>query len=352
MTVGHRKILVTGATGFVGSRIVRKLVDAGHAVKILRRPGSSMRSLADVPADAYEIAEGDITVGHTVFRALAGCDRMFHAAAAVKMWDSDPHNVLDPSIVGTHETLEAARRRGIDKIVVTSSVATLGTSSEAEPFDETKENNLTDPEQYVRAKIEADHIVWDYVADGLPVVVVCPAGIFGPGDWRPTMSGSGVLEYLNWALPVRFPCNAGGVSIGDVDDCAAGHVLAMEKGEIGQRYLLGGENITFRQFFDTLSELTGLPGPGADAPRSLAMWAGRMMETGARIFGGEPRLTYRMARDYVGAYQWVSSARAEAELGYSFRSAREALGRSVRWYLENGYVRPSNARRIRLHRPA
>jgi dihydroflavonol-4-reductase len=347
MSTGRKKILVTGATGFVGSRVVRKLVDAGHGVKALCRPGASMRSLADVPRDAYEVAEGDITLQGTVYRALAGCDRMIHTAAVVKMWDRDPSVVLDGSIVGMRETLEAARHRDLEKIVVTSSVATLGTSPTPEPADERKQNNLEDPEQYVRAKIEAEKIALAAADDGMPIVIVLPTAIYGPGDWKPTMSGAGLLEYLNWPWPFRFPCNEGGVSVADVDDVASGHVAALDKGRVGERYLLGGENLTFRAFFETIAQLAGLPGPGADAPRGVAMLAGRVMELGARLFGGEPSLTYRMARDYVGAYQWASSAKAESELGYRHRSARKALARSIRWYVDNGYL--TRAARERVH---
>lgn len=342
------RVLVTGATGFLGPHLVRQLVAAGWPVKILVRRSSSLRMLADV-RDRIEVAEGDITVGHTVYRALMGCDRLFHVAANFQMWDRDPKRILDASIIGTREVLAAARLRGVRKIVVTSSVAAVGATDDPNrPMDESFAFNREDSETYIVAKWRAEQIALDAAASGQPVVVVNPSGIFGPGDWRPTPSGDSILTYLRWPLPFGVPCTPGGINVVDVEDVARGHVLAMEKGKVGERYILGGENLTYEQLFRTLSELTGLPGPGRETSRSTAMFFGRVLEAVARVRGGEPKLTYKLARDFVGSYAWVTSAKAERELGYTHRPARATLLRAVRWYLEHGYLSPAVRRRIHL----
>ena len=342
------KVLVTGATGFVGSRLVRALVARGEQVVVLARPGSSLRALQGLPEGSVQVKQGDIQIEHEVYRALIGCDRLYHVAAVFKMWAPDPSEVLDAALLGTRVTLEAARKRGIDKIVVTSSVAAVGANDKPEPMDESWQFNLRDSETYVVAKWKAEQLALEYAANGLPVVVVNPTGIFGPGDWKPTPSGASVLEYLKWPWPVRFPASDGGLNVVDVDDVVAGHIAAMDKGRVGERYILGGENLTFEKLFGTLAEVAGLRGPGMKVSRGTAMLGGRLMELGARWFGGEPSLTYKMARDYVGRYVWVDTAKAQRELGYSARAARQTLLRSVKWYLYHGYLDERVAERIRL----
>lgn len=348
MARARKKILVTGATGFIGSRIVRKLCEAGHEVKLFCRPGSLRGALAGVPAGAVEVAEGDITVGHTIYRALAGCDRMFHVAATVKMWSPDPRCILEPAVIGMREALEAARRRDLDKVVVTSSAVTLGSNPDPEPLDESREGSVDGAEHYARAKLESEKIARSFANEGMPIVIVNPTVVVGPHDVRPSFAGRMLLRYLHWRMPIGFPCQQGGTNVVDVDDCAEGHVLAMERGAVGQRYILGGENLTYRQILELLAEITGLPGPSFDTPRALAMALGCVLETKARLFGGEPLVTYRLARDTIGSFLWVTSHRAERSLGYRHRSARRTLMRSVRYYLEHGFVTPTAARRIRL----
>ncbi len=340
--------LVTGASGFVGSRLVRTLVERGQRVKAFVRPGSSLKQIADLPPELCRLAFGDITVEHTVYRALAGCDRMYHVASNYRMWDKDPDRILLPAIEGTRATLEAARRRGLEKIVVTSSVGALGTTPNPEPMDETHEFNLEDPETYVLSKFEAERVALEGADDGLPIVVVEPAGIFGPGDWKPTPSGQGILTYLKMSPSIRVPVTEGGISIVDVDDVVEGHILAMEKGRIGEKYILGGENVTFRQMFEILSDITGLAPPGGNASRGLVSLVGSLLELRARFRGGDPPLTRRLARDYAFGYAWVTSEKAEQELGFKFRPARTTLSRSVRYYLEHGYVPRDKARHVRL----
>lgn len=343
--------LVTGASGFIGSRLVTALVERGERVKALVRPGANLDAFTSLPKDRFALAYGDVMIGHTVYRALAGCDRLYHLAAAFKLWDPKPERILDPAIVGTRSVLEAAALRRVKKIVVTSSVAALGVSQAAEPMDETHSFNLADPEAYVLAKYEADKIAAEAAAQGAPVVLVMPAQVFGPGDYKPTPNGQAVLEYLRRGS-FRPPAPDGGVNVVDVDDVATGHILAMERGQLGERYILGGENLTYEQLFETLSEITGLPPPRKIGKGTLQL-AAQLMELKARLRGGTPLITKRFVRDYVGAYNWVSSAKAEKELGYTHRPARQTLNRAVRWFLHQGAVPEKAARRVRLElRPA
>jgi dihydroflavonol-4-reductase len=338
------KILVTGASGFIGGRLVRKLVERGDDVKVLLRPSSSRAQLKGLPV---EIAEGDVTIEHTVYRALAGVDRVFHVAAAYKFWDRDPSRILEPAVSGTRAVLEAVRRRGgIERVVVTSSVAALGCAKRPEPLDESAEWNLEGSEIYIVAKRRAEELAMS-LAGELPIVVVQPAAVFGPADAKPTPSGAMIVRYLNWKAPIGFPGGPGGISVVDVDDVAQGHVLAMEKGRIGERYVLGGENVTITKFVELLSSITGLRGPSSPQPKALVELVGRAMELRARLTGAEPELTHKMARDFYDGFMWVTSAKAERELGYAHRPARKTLARAVRWYLDRGYVDRKIAAEIR-----
>lgn len=340
------KVLVTGASGFIGSRIVRQLCERGDDVKVLLREGSSTAAIGALPV---EICRGDITVGHTVFRALAGCDRLLHVAAVYKMWDPQPERVLEPSIVGTREVLEAARRRGsqIERIVVTSSVAAIGANRSPEPLDENAQWNLDDGELYVLAKRRAEELALAMSKD-LPIVVVNPGAVFGPGDRKPTPSGKLIVRYLNWSAPIRFPGGPGGMSICDVDDIARGHLLALEKGRVGERYILGGENLTLTQIIDLLALITGFRGAGPAPAKGVAMLAGSLMQLAAHLTDTEPEVTRKLARDFFDAYFWVDSGKAIRELGYSFRPAKKTLARAVRWYLDHGYVDAEIARELRF----
>ncbi len=339
--------LVTGATGFVGSHLVRALLARGESVKAFVRPGSNLGALQGYPSDRFKIAVGDIRIEQSVFAALSGCSRLYHVAANFKFWDAKPERVIQPTVEGMRATLRAARSRKLDKIVVTSSAGVLGTTLGQELMDETHGFNLRDPEAYFAAKVAADAVVSEFARE-LPIVSVLPATIAGPGDWKPTPNGRLLLEYLNTPSTSHFPVSAGGINVVDVEDVANGHLLAMDRGKLGERYLLGGENVTLSQLFETLCDLTGLAEPSTPKSRGLLQFAGTLFELNARLRGGEPRITSRLARDYADSYSWITSQKAESELGYTHRPVREALARSVRWFLANGYVPPHAARRVRL----
>jgi dihydroflavonol-4-reductase len=340
--------LVTGATGFVGSQLVRMLLARGEHVKALVRPGSNLTALEGLPAERFKVAVGDVRIEQSVYAALAGCTRLYHLAANFKLWDPQPARIIVPAVEGMRATLRAAQHRRLEKIVVTSSTGVLGVTTTPEPVNESHAFNLKDPEAYFAAKVAADGVVAEFLAAGLPVVRVLPSTIAGPGDWKPTPNGRLVLEYLKTPSTRHFPVAGGGVNVVDVEDVANGHVLAMDRGVIGESYILGGEDLTFSQIFETLCDLTGLAEPSAPKSKGLMQLAGTLFELDARLRGGEPRITSRLARDYVDAYAYVTSEKAETKLGYTHRSAREALARSVRWFLANGYVPQKAASRVRL----
>jgi dihydroflavonol-4-reductase len=339
--------LVTGASGFIGSALVRRLVERGEHVKAFVRAGANLQPFAGLPPERFQLAYGDILASHTVYRALASCNRLFHVASAFRYFSARPAEILDPAVIGTRAVLDAAKERDLEHVVVTSSAAVLGTTRD-EPMDETHEFNLTDPEIYVRAKVEADEVVQERVSEGQPIISVLPTGVFGPGDWKPTPNGQTLLSYLKLKPGRRIPATDGGISVVDVEDVVDGHILAMAKGRPGERYILGGENVTFRDLFQLMHELTGLAEPGSAPGPGLVQLAGRLLEFGARWTGRDPILTYRLARDYAFARVWVTSEKAERELGYTHRPARETLARSIRYYLANRYVPEALANRVRL----
>ena len=334
------RALITGANGFLGSRLIRHLVKRGERVKAFVRAGSNLSALRGLPEQQVELCMGDILSEHTVYRALAGCNRLYHLAAGYTPWHSDPRRILEPAVLGTRVVLEAARHRNIDKIVVTSSAVTLGSTAHAETMDEGHDFNLPRAEPTLIAKHRAERFALEQAHLGAPVVVVKPTVVAGPGDWRPTPSGSVLLRYLHWPTSrrLRIPVT-GGFNIVDVDDVAAGLELAMTKGRIGERYILGGENLDIRDLVQgVLPEATGLSPALSTVSPARMFWTSRVLETRARLRGTRPMATARMVRDQLCRYMWVSSAKAERELGYTHRCALETLARGVRWYKDQGYL--------------
>ena len=334
------RALITGANGFLGSRLSRHLVMRGERVKAFVRAGSNLSALRGLPEQQVELCMGDILSEHTVYRALAGCDRLYHLAAGYTPWNADPRRVLEPAVLGTRVVLDAARHRNIDKIVVTSSAATLGSTALAEAMDEGHDFNLPGAEPALIAKHRAERFALEQAHLGSPVVVVKPTVVAGPGDWRPTPSGSVLLRYIHRPTTrrLRFPVT-GGFNIVDVDDVAAGLELAMAKGRIGERYILGGENLDIRDLVQgVLPEATGLSPALSTVSPARMFWISRVLEARARLRGTRPVATARMVRDQLCRYMWVSSEKAERELGYTDRCALETLARGVRWYKDQGYV--------------
>jgi dihydroflavonol-4-reductase len=341
-------ILVTGASGFLGSRLVKQLVARGERVKGLVRPGANLSMLQGLPADQFQLTYGDVLVDHTIYRALAGCDRLFHVAGNFSMWAPNPQAIMAPAVQGTENVLRAAEQRRIERIVVTSSVGVLGISDGPSVMDEEHGFNVDDPETYYLSKVRAAALVNQASHAGMPVISVLPAALFGPGDWKPTPNGRLLLDYLRRSPDFRVPVFDGGFNVVDVDDVAVGHVLAMEKGTLGERYILGGTNVTFEQLFSTLSDMTGLATTGNRlGPFALSVIA-VLFEIYAHWSGEAPPITRRLIKNRVNKYLWVSSDKAQRELGYSARPLKETLDRAIRWFLRNGYLNEQQARRIWL----
>jgi dihydroflavonol-4-reductase len=341
-------ILVTGASGFIGGALVRRLVERGDRVRAFVRAGANLKGLMGLPTDRFELAVGDVTVEHTVYRAMVGCDQLFHVAGAFEYAPKHAKSLVNDAGLGVRAVMGAAKRRGITNIVVTSSAGVLGSTEKPEPMDESHAFNLTDPEPYVAAKVEAARVVDELVAEGMPIVSVLPSAVFGPGDVKPTPNGLSLMNYLSMSPTLSVPVSEGGISVVDVEDVVSGHIRAMEVGEVGGKYILGGENVTFTQFFEMLADITGLAEPSEPKGPTTIWLLAAAFELGAKYSGKPPILTRRLARDFAHRYVWVTSEHASQALEYEHRPARETLARSVRWLLENGYVPESAAERVRL----
>lgn len=328
------KALVTGATGFVGSAVARALLGAGHAVRVLVRPASDRRNLDGLAVDAVV---GDLTDGTSLRAACTGCDALFHVAADYRLWTRDPRAMMAANVDGTRNILRAAMESGISRIVYTSSVATLGVRPDGQPADETIPATLADMiGPYKRSKFLAEEAVLEMVAgDGAPVVIVNPSAPIGPYDIKPTPTGRMIVEAAVGRMPAYVDT---GLNVVHVDDVAAGHLAAFERGRIGERYILGGENLTLRQILVAVAAITGKRGPLFRVPHGLILPIAFMAETWTRWAGGEePFATVdgvRMARKKM----FFKSEKAARELGYAPRPADEALADAILWFRENGYL--------------
>ena len=323
------KALVTGGTGFVGTAVARHLLAAGHEVRAFVRPGSDRRNLQDL---TIELSEGDLRDRASLDRAVTGCDAVFHVAADYRLWIPEPPPIYATNVDGTRNVLFAAAAAGIERIVYTSSVATLGLNSDGHPSDETTPAGLDDMiGHYKRSKFLAEAAVREIVAaENLPVVVVNPSTPIGPQDIKPTPTGRMIQDAARGKMPVYVDT---GLNIVHVDDVARGHLLAYEHGRIGERYILGGEDLTLRQILELIADLTGRPPPRIRLSHSVVMPIAYLSEFWARLTrGAEPRATVdgvRMSRKLM----FFSSAKAETELGYSYRPAKEAMADAVDWFL-------------------
>ncbi len=333
----------------MGGALVRALLQQGERVRAFVRPGSELRELEKLACEHLELAVGDCVVEHTVYRALAGCDKLYHLGAEHQWTAEDPERIIKAAVEGTRSTLEAARRRGnLKRIVYTSCATTLGVSDNDEPMDEDHEFNLQDPETYVRAKVEAEDVALEAVDDGLPVVLVLPSSVVGAGDVNPTPLGMAIVQYLKSSSNFRPPVMRGGLNVVDVRDVAQGHILAMERGKVGERYILGGDDLTHRGLVELLSELTGLAEPGRTQGPGMGLLVGTLVEWASAWANRPPAVTRKLMRDYAGGFTYVTSEKAERELGYEHRSARQGLHEAVRWFLANGFVPERAKHRIRL----
>jgi dihydroflavonol-4-reductase len=332
MPISPGLCLVTGATGFVGSAVARALLAAGQGVRALARPNGDRRNLDGLPV---AIAEGSLEDGGALARAVAGCRYLFHVAADYRLWVPDPASMFRVNVAGTAALMAAALEAGVERIVYTSSVAVLGLAAEG-PADETTPSRIEDMiGPYKRSKFAAEEIVRALVAErGLPAIIVNPSTPVGPRDRKPTPTGRVILEAARGRLPGFADT---GLNIAHVDDVAAGHLLAVQGGRIGERYILGGENMSLAEILAEVAGLVGRPPPRLKVPYWVAYPAAIGAEWAAQVTGRTPLATrdsVRMSRKKM----YFTSTKAERELGYRPRPARAAIADAVAWFKANGYL--------------
>ena len=324
---------VTGATGFLGSHVARVLADNGADMRLLVRSSSNLRNIEGLRADR---ALGDLRDPASLEKAMAGCDVVFHVAADYRLWVRDPNEMYRSNVEGTRAILEAARKNGVRRVVYTSSVATIGFTRNGYPANEDSPVSLADMiGHYKRSKFMAEQLALEAGRSGLHLVVVNPTTPVGDQDLKPTPTGRIVVDFLKRKFPAYVET---GLNLVDVRECARGHVTTLEKGKSGERYILGGEDLTLKQILDKLAKITGLPSPMLKLPYIFAYAAGIADEivTG-RLRGREPRATIDTVR--MGAKKmFASSAKAERELGWKIVPVESALRRAVEWFRVNGYA--------------
>ena len=333
------KILVTGAAGFLGSHLTRQLVARGADVRVLLRPSSNNRAIADLP---LEYMTGDLRDVASLDRAMAGVQRVFHVAADYRLWSKRSQDIYDSNVGGTKNLLDAAKRASVEQFIYTSTVATIAVDRTEHP------NELTDARleemvgHYKRSKWLAEKEVLEAARQGFPAIVAMPTTPVGPWDWKPTPTGKIILDFLNGKMPGYVET---GLNFVAVEECAAGHILVAEKGIAGERYLLGGENLTLKAMLDKLAELTGLPAPTLKIPHGVALGVAYAETAFSRLIGREPQIPVEGVK-IAQHMMFVDASRAVRELGFQAGPVSAALERAVRWYEANGYIAPRRAKKI------
>lgn len=328
--------LVTGASGFVGGHVARQLVSAGRSVRVLVRPSSRLDFLQDLP---LERVEGDLRNSESVARAMSGVGEVFHVAADYRLWARNPDEIYDSNVGGTRRVLEAARKERVSRIVYTSTVATVVVAQHGErnvslPDENTEATVDQMIGHYKRSKLLAEQEARNAAAAGLPVIIVNPTTPVGPGDWKPTPTGRIILDFLNGKMPAYVDT---GLNVVAVEDVAAGHLLAAERGRVGERYLLGARNMTLKEILVALAAIAGRSAPRVRLPHAVAFAAAYVDEYLSRLRDRAPRIPVegvRMSRHRM----FVATGKAERELGYTPGPVEAALRRAVEWYREHGYV--------------
>lgn len=320
------QVAVTGATGFIGSAVVRKLVARGRAVRCLVEPGANAANLDGLAVERVDV---DVTDFGAMRRALGGCESLFHLAAIYRTWMADPELLYRVNLEGTVTTLLAAQAARVKRVVHTSSIAAIGLV-DGGLADETTRWNLHDlANPYILTKWQSERIAARFAESGMPLVIVNPAFPFGPGDIAPTPTGGILLSLLDRQVPGPIP---GGICTIDVDDCAEGHLLAEEKGRAGERYILGSDNVTFKELFAVACRVAEIPAPKLPVPGALASGIALGMELWAdHVSHKEPRATYRSVR-YTQRNAFFSNAKAKRELGLPTRPLEETVRRAVAWF--------------------
>ena len=327
------KAFITGATGFLGTHVARVLAEQGADLRLLVRPTSNLKNLEGLPA---ETAMGDLRDAASLEKAMSGCEVVFHVAADYRLWVQDPAEIYRSNVEGTRTILESARKNGVRCVVYTSSVATIGFTGNGHPADEDSPVALADMiGHYKRSKFMAEQVALEAGRAGMRVVTVNPTTPVGEQDIKPTPTGRIVVDFLKGKFPAYVET---GLNLVDVRECALGHVKALEKGKSGERYILGGENLTLKQILYKLGAISGLPSPKVKLPYFVAYAAGLVDQTvSGRLLHREPRATVETVR--MGKKKmWASSGKAERELGWKILPADNALRRAVEWFRANAYA--------------
>jgi len=336
------QVLVTGASGFIGSATVRALIGAGYRVRVLVEPERSVDNLAGLE---IERVVGDIRDPAVIDAVVDGVAIVFHLAAIYRFWAQDPDLFYDVNVGGTLNVLRAAQQANVRRVVYTSTVGTIGVAREGRLASERSVVHFEHLfGHYKRSKYLAEHEVLRAGASGLPVVLVHPTFPVGEGDSAPTPTGRTIIEFLNGRIPAYVDT---ALNVVHVDDVARGHVLAAERGTPGRSYILGGENMSLREMLTTLADVSGLPAPRVRLTPAMVLPIVRSAEWfQGRLLRREPTLPSEPVRMATTRMEYDDS-RARTELGYTSAPARDALARAARWYVEHGFVKDSHARRIR-----
>ena len=331
--------LVTGAAGFLGSHVTRQLVARGDAVRVLLRASSTNRAIADL---SLEYVTGDLRDPASLERAMKGVKRVFHVAADYRLWARRSREIYDSNVGGTKNLLEAAKRAAVEQVIYTSTVATIAVDRSQLPNEFTDARLEEMVGHYKRSKWMAEREALNAAKSGLPVIVAMPTTPVGPWDWKPTPTGKIILDFLNGKMPGYVET---GLNFVGVEECAAGHLLAAEKGKVGERYLLGGENLTLKAMLDKLARITGLRAPSLKIPRGLALGVAYANTAYSRLLGREPGIPIEGVK-IASHMMFVDCSRAKGELGFQAGPVAAALERAVRWYEANGYIAKSRAKRM------
>jgi dihydroflavonol-4-reductase len=320
--------LVTGATGFVGWHVARRLLERGERVRALVRDPAKLREL-----DGIEGVQGDLRDPASIDRAVEGCGVVYHVAADYRLWARDPEEMYRSNVEGTRNLFDAAKRRGIERVVYTSTVGCIGFPPKGIGDEQTPVGIEDMRGPYKRSKFLAEQVALEFAGSGFPVVIVNPTAPVGDHDFKPTPTGKIVVDFVRGAMPAFLDT---GLNVVDVLDVAAGHLAACDRGRVGERYILGAENMTLQGIFGILARAVGRPAPKIRIPYAVAYAAGVVSTAWAGVTGKEPRAPLdgvKMARKTM----WVRQDKAVRELGYAPGSAEGALKRAVEWFRANGY---------------
>jgi dihydroflavonol-4-reductase len=333
--------LVTGAAGFLGSHVTRQLVARGEEVRVLMRASSSNRAISDLP---LEYVTGDLRDASSLERAMKGVQRVFHVAADYRLWAKRSQDIYDSNVGGTKNLLAAAKAAGVSQMIYTSTVATIAVDRPKLPneFTDSKLDEMIG--HYKRSKWMAEQETLKAAKEGLPLIVAMPTTPVGPWDWKPTPTGKIILDFLNGKMPGYVET---GLNFVGVEECAAGHLLVAERGKVGERYLLGAENLTLKEMLDTLAKITGLPAPGMKIPHGVALGVAYVESSLSRLVGREPQIPVEGVK-IAQHKMFVDCSRAQKELGFQPGPVAAALERAVRWYQVNGYVKSGRAKKMKM----